>query len=46
VAPALIVNMGAQTPQQILAPKTVAQAELEKCEELGGLLAGTLLLGQ
>jgi len=46
VSPPLIVNMGAQTAQQILAPKTVAQAELEKCEELGGLLAGTLLLGQ
>ncbi|RAP62128.1 flavodoxin [Achromobacter sp. HZ01] len=44
VAPPLIVNMGAQTAQQILAPKTVAPAELAKCEELGGLLAGTLLL--
>ena len=46
LAPPLIVNMGAQTAQQILAPKTVAGADLAKCEELGGLLAATLLLGQ
>lgn len=46
LAPPLIVNMGAQTAQQILAPKTVASAELAKCEELGGQLAATLLLGQ
>lgn len=46
VAPPLIVNMGAQTAEQILAPKRVAQVDLAKCEELGGLLAGTLLLGQ
>ncbi|WP_238912903.1 flavodoxin family protein [Achromobacter insolitus] len=46
LAPPLIVNMGAQTAQQILAPKTVASADLDKCEELGGLLAATLLLGQ
>uniref|UniRef100_UPI0028AB771C flavodoxin family protein n=2 Tax=Alcaligenaceae TaxID=506 RepID=UPI0028AB771C len=46
LAPPLIVNMGAQTAQQILAPKTVAGADLDKCEELGGLLAATLLLGQ
>jgi len=45
-APPLIVNMGAQTAQQILAPKTVAGADLARCEELGGLLAATLLLGQ
>ncbi|ADP14859.1 flavodoxin/nitric oxide synthase [Achromobacter xylosoxidans A8] len=46
LAPPLIVNMGAQTAQQILAPKTVAGADLARCEELGGLLAATLLLGQ
>ncbi|CAB3907716.1 NAD(P)H-dependent oxidoreductase [Achromobacter anxifer] len=46
LAPPLIVNMGAQSAQQILAPKTVAGADLTKCEELGGLLAATLLLGQ
>ena len=43
VAPALIVNLGAQTPQQIAAPKTVAPSELARCEEAGGLLAGLLL---
>ncbi len=32
-----------QTPQQIAAPKTVAPAELARCEEAGGLLAGLLL---
>jgi multimeric flavodoxin WrbA len=45
VAPALIVNMGAQTAAEILAPKTVAQPELARCEELGGLLAGMILMG-
>ena len=44
-APALIVNMGAQTAEQILAPKTVTQADLARCEELGGLLAGMMLMG-
>ncbi|MFD4839410.1 NAD(P)H-dependent oxidoreductase [Achromobacter sp. NPDC058515] len=45
VAPPLIVNMGAQTPERILAPKTVAAPELARCEELGGLLAGMMLMG-
>lgn len=45
IAPALIVNMGAQTAAQILAPKTVAAADLARCEELGGLLAGMVLMG-
>ena len=43
VAQPLIVNLGAQTPQQIAAPKTVAPACLARCEEAGGLLAGLLL---
>lgn len=43
MAPALIVNLGAQTPEQIAAPKTVAPAELARCEQAGGLLAGLLL---
>ncbi|MBB1628552.1 NAD(P)H-dependent oxidoreductase [Achromobacter sp. UMC71] len=42
-APALIVNLGAQTPEQIAAPKTVAPAELARCEDAGGLLAGLLV---
>ncbi len=45
VAPALIVNLGAQTAAQILAPKTVPAADLSRCEELGGLLAGIMLMG-
>ncbi|WP_286894275.1 NAD(P)H-dependent oxidoreductase [Achromobacter sp. UBA2119] len=45
VAPAVIVNMGAQTAAQILAAKTVPTADLARCEELGGLLAGMMLMG-
>lgn len=45
VAPAVIVNLGAQTAAQILAPKTVPAADLARCEELGGLLAGIMLMG-
>ncbi|AVJ26771.1 NAD(P)H-dependent oxidoreductase [Achromobacter spanius] len=45
VAPAVIVNMGAQTAAQILAAKTVQAADLARCEELGGLLAGMMLMG-
>lgn len=45
VAPAVIVNMGAQTAAQILAAKTVPAVELVRCEELGGLLAGMMLMG-
>lgn len=46
VAPALIVNLGAQTPEQIMAEKTVPAAELSRCDALGGLLAATLLMGE
>ncbi len=45
VAPAVIVNLGAQTAAQILAPKTVPAADLARCEGLGGLLAGIMLMG-
>jgi hypothetical protein len=45
VAPALIVNMGAQTAEQIWAEKTVREEDLARCEELGGLLAGMMLMG-
>lgn len=44
-APALIARNGAQTPAAILAPKTVAPDVLRDCRELGGLLAGLLLMG-
>jgi len=46
VAPALIERNGAQTPEAILAPKTVPADALARCEELGGLLAATLLAGE
>ncbi|MEN5342328.1 NAD(P)H-dependent oxidoreductase [Achromobacter mucicolens] len=45
VAPAVIVNLGAQTAAQILAPKIVPAADLARCAELGGLLAGIMLMG-
>ncbi len=40
----LIVRNGAQTPQAILAPKTLDGAARAQAQELGGLLAATLLL--
>ncbi|CRD90347.1 flavodoxin [Bordetella pertussis] len=44
-APPLIARSGAQTPEQIAAPKQVPADVLARCEELGGLLAATLLMG-
>ncbi|WP_144639755.1 flavodoxin family protein [Bordetella genomosp. 13] len=44
-APALVARNGAQTPEEILADKTVPATVLAQCEELGGLLAATLLAG-
>ncbi|HSW05576.1 NAD(P)H-dependent oxidoreductase [Aquabacterium sp.] len=45
VAPAIIVNTDAQTPERILAPKLIAAAELARCHELGAALAAGLSLG-
>lgn len=45
VAPAVIVNTDAQTPECILAPKQIAAAELARCHELGAALAAGLALG-
>jgi multimeric flavodoxin WrbA len=45
VAPPLIVYTRAQTPEAILAPKTIAADELARCAELGAALAGGLMLG-
>ncbi len=42
---ALIVNLSAQTAEQILAPKTVPAPELRRAVELGALLAQGLELG-
>jgi multimeric flavodoxin WrbA len=45
IAPSMIVNFAAQTPEAILAPKTVPEQQLAECRQLGeafseGLLAG------
>lgn len=45
VAEPLIVNLDAQTPEAILAAKTVPAKSLEKCRELGAALAEGLRLG-
>ena len=45
VAEPLIVNTSAQTPDEILAEKTVAYEELRKCRELGEALAEGLRQG-
>jgi len=45
VAEPLIVCTRAQTPEAILAPKTIGAAELARCAELGGAMAAGLALG-
>jgi NAD(P)H-dependent FMN reductase len=45
VAEPLIVNLAAQTPEAILAAKTVPAAALHACRELGAALAEGLELG-
>lgn len=45
VAPTLIVCTHAQTPQAILAPKQIAQDDLDRCHALGAALAAGLVLG-
>jgi multimeric flavodoxin WrbA len=45
VSEPLIVCTHAQTPEQILAPKTIAPADLRRCEEIGQVLAAGLALG-
>jgi hypothetical protein len=45
VAPALIVCTHAQTPEAILAAKTIAVGDLQRCGELGAALAAGLALG-
>lgn len=45
VAEPLIVNLGAQTPEQILAEKTVPAEALVRCRELGAAMAEGLRLG-
>lgn len=45
VAEPLIVCTRAQTPEAILAPKTISAAELSRCNDLGAALAAGLDLG-
>jgi len=45
VAEPLIVNLQAQTPEAILAPKTVPRHELDRCAELAAALVAGLELG-
>jgi hypothetical protein len=45
VAEPIIVNCAAQTPEQILAMKTVPEDRLRECRDLGGALAEGLTLG-
>jgi multimeric flavodoxin WrbA len=45
IAEPLIVCTRAQTPEAILAPKTLGAEDLERCAEVGGALAAGLALG-
>jgi len=45
VQPPLIVCTHAQTPEKILAEKTIPEAELNKCREIGAALAAGLSMG-
>ncbi len=45
VAEPLIVNLGAQTPEAILAPKHLRNQDLHPCRELGRVLAEGIALG-
>lgn len=45
IAEPLIVCTHAQTPEAILAPKTIGASDLRRCEESGAALAAGLALG-
>jgi NAD(P)H-dependent FMN reductase len=45
IADPLIICTRAQTPEAILAPKTIAADDLAKCRELGAALAAGLAMG-
>ena len=45
IAPLMIVRNGAQTPEQILAPKRVSEADLSRARELGAAIAAGLASG-
>jgi multimeric flavodoxin WrbA len=43
IAPPLIINTAAQSPEAICAPKTITQEDRAACQTLGGTLAALLL---
>ena len=45
VAPAIIINTAAQTREEILAPKQLTEADLDRGRELGALLGAGLAMG-
>jgi NAD(P)H-dependent FMN reductase len=45
IAPPLIVCTHAQTPETILAPKTIGAEELRRCEEIGATIAAGMAAG-
>ncbi|GGI99611.1 flavodoxin family protein [Neoroseomonas lacus] len=45
VAEPIIVCTHAQTPEAILAPKTIAAEDIARCEELGATIAAGLAIG-
>jgi multimeric flavodoxin WrbA len=45
VAPPLVVCTHAQTPEAILAPKTIGADDQRRCEEIGAMLAAGLAMG-
>ena len=45
VADTIIVNVAAQTPAEILAPKTIAADERQRCADMGAALATGIALG-
>lgn len=45
VADPLIVNLQAQTPEAILAPKTVPDRDLARCRDMGAALAEGIAMG-
>lgn len=45
IAEPVIVCTHAQTPEAILAPKVIAEADLARCRELGATMAAGLAMG-
>lgn len=45
IAENLIVNLGAQSPEEILRPKSVAPDSLQNCHDLGQAMSAGLAMG-